>query len=85
MAETKKTMRLLGQDKIVTEVPVVRSTEAWSEYELEDGSVLRYKTVATSIIRIDGEYNPDGTPIYLLMPAPVIYAVSVPDTLRKPS
>lgn len=85
MPETKRTLRLLGQDKEVTEVPVVSANEEWSTYVLEDGTTLKYKTVATSVLRVDGEYNPDGSPVYLVIASAITHATNVSDALRRSS
>lgn len=40
--------------------------EPWTVYKLEDGTVLRIKTILGSVARIVGRYKPDGEPIYAL-------------------
>jgi hypothetical protein len=84
MPEIKKKMSLLGHEADVTEVPVSKSNEPWSEYELEDGSVLKCKNIATSVLRIEGQYNPgNGFPMYLVLFSPNVVVVSAPEDLRK--
>ncbi|MGO8988800.1 MAG: hypothetical protein ACLQGU_08285 [bacterium] len=83
MPEVKKKIKLFGQDKEVTDVPIVKSTEPWSEYELEDGSIVRFKNVATSIVRVENQYGPDGSPMYLVFSSPVNYVYYSPEKLRK--
>jgi hypothetical protein len=84
MPEVKKTIPLLGREVEVADVPISKSTEPWSEYVLEDGSVVRFKSVATSILRVEGQYNPaDGLPVYLVLSSPVVNVVSAPDNLRQ--
>lgn len=39
----------------------------WNEYELEDGSVIRTKTVITKVLRLDGYFDPYGNPIYVVL------------------
>jgi hypothetical protein len=39
--------------------------EEYNSYKLSDGSMIRMKTVVTSIIRTD-EFSPDGDPIYVV-------------------
>jgi hypothetical protein len=84
MPETKKKIRLLGRDVDVTEVPIVKSEEPFCEYELEDGSKIRVKHVVTSFVRIDGEFAPDGRPLYLVFAGPVVTVLSSPDDLIQP-
>jgi hypothetical protein len=39
--------------------------EPWAEYILDDGSLIRFRSVATSFVKTD-EKTPDGRPIYLI-------------------
>lgn len=83
MPEVKKKIPILGVDAEVAEVPITKGSEPWSEYELEDGSIVRFKSVVTSIMRIEGQHNQDGTPIYIILSSPVVNVVSAPERLRK--
>jgi hypothetical protein len=67
-----------------TEVAVKESMERWTEVTLEDGSVLRIKPTVLSAIRIDGQYDPEGNPMYALRAGQMLTVVSAPDTLRRP-
>lgn len=49
-----------------TEVEVVETKEAWSEYRLADGTVLRIKPVLIAITRVEGEEATTGEPVYNL-------------------
>lgn len=84
MAETKKTIRLLGFDVKVHDVPIKSATEHFADYELEDGSKIRVKFVASSFLRVEGEYAPDGKPVYLVFSAPAVNVLSSPDALMRP-
>jgi hypothetical protein len=77
MAEGK-TIKLFGHDIPVTDVPVVDVEERFIQYRLEDGSILKVKNVATSVLRVDNEYLPDGNPVYLVLSSPVVSVVSSP-------
>jgi hypothetical protein len=78
-------MMLLGHETDVTEVDIIEKvTEKMAEYRLEDGSVLRFMALPTSILRLEGQFNEDGTPIYLVMSAPVTRVVSSPQELMRP-
>jgi hypothetical protein len=72
MAEQKRKMAVFGTEMEVVDVPIASSREETSEYELADGSSLRVKNVATSILRIENQFTPDGRPIYLVLGAPVV-------------
>ena len=84
MAERK--LKLTMPDgKVVqgVEVPVAESSEKWSEFTLEDGSVIRAKLSVLSFTRIDGEYDQDGNPVYVTKSSPIQVVVSAPDALRR--
>jgi hypothetical protein len=84
MAETKKKLKLLGLDINVADVPIKSAQESFAEYELEDGSKVRVKFVASSFMRVDGEYAADGKPVYLVFSSPAVNVLSAPDTLIRP-
>ena len=73
MSETKKVIRLFGNDVNVIDVPIKSAlNENFADYELEDGSKIRVKFVANAFLRIEGEYNPDGKPVYLALSTPAV-------------
>src|ERR1700683_5399043 len=73
MPEEKKKLTIFGAEIEVSKVPIRKATEFFNEYELEDGSVLRVKNVATSILRIEGQFNPaSAEPIYLVLTSPAV-------------
>ncbi len=55
--------------------------EEYNSYKLSDGSMIRMKTVVTSIIRTD-EFSPDGEPIYVVNSQNVLVA-DVPQALKR--
>ena len=63
-------------------MPFQTGGENFNEYLVEDGTVIKLKNVVTEILRLDGEYDPEGNPIYLVASANVPY-VSAPDELRQ--
>jgi hypothetical protein len=65
-----------------TDVPLIESVERWTELKLEDGTVLRVKPVITSVIRLDGQYDPQGNPMYAVQGGQTLALASVPDHLR---
>jgi hypothetical protein len=84
MAETKKTLPIFGTNTEVADVPVLKAEENFNYYELEDGTKLKVKNVATSILRMEGQFNPppDGRPIYLVLTSPVVNVESSPLTKK---
>ena len=47
-----------------TEVEVVGAREAWSEYRLADGTVLRIKPVMLAVSRVGDAASGDSSPVY---------------------
>jgi len=80
----KKTMQLLGHEAEVTEVDILEKRDRAAEYTLEDGSIIRFTTVPTTVLRVEGQYNADGTPVYLVVNQGVVTVVSSPAELMKP-
>jgi hypothetical protein len=66
-----------------TEVQALRSNEPWAEFILDDGAVIKVRTLLVSAVRLHGKYDADGNPVYVLKTTPAISVVSVPDKLRK--
>ena len=56
--------------------------EHWNEYLVDDGSVIKVKLVATEVLRVDGEYDQMGNPIYLVQSTNVM-AVDAPENVRR--
>jgi hypothetical protein len=67
------------------EIMVRESTERWSEFTLEDGTVVLAKQALTSCVRLDNQFDEEGKPIYVGRGAPIITIKSVPDALLKKS
>lgn len=67
------------------EVAVRESMERWTEVTLEDGTVLRIKVTVLGAVRIDGEYDPDGNPAYVLRMNPVVTTTNSDPRLRRPA
>lgn len=79
----KTTVRLPdGREVEAVELGFRTGGEHWNEYLLDDGSVVKLKQVMTSVVRVEGEYDPSGAPVYLAQSTNIM-AVSAPDELRK--
>ena len=85
MAERKTTLNLFGQEQAVTEVPIVGAKEIPAEYELEDGSLLRVRYVANAVLRMDGQYDSEGAPVYLIKNGLVTTVLKVGDAVKNPA
>ena len=56
--------------------------EDWNEYKLEDGTVLKFKTVVSSIIRTE-DYDPmTGDPVYHIRSTNILRA-NVAEGLKR--
>jgi len=66
------------------EVGVSDTTERWTDIRLEDGSTLRIKSVIIGAFRLEGQYDQDGNPLYMVK-ANQVMTVSAPEHLRKGS
>ena len=58
------------------------SREDWCEYSLLDGSTIKMKAVVSSIIRLEGEYDTEGNPCYLVKSNNMV-VVKSPEHLKK--
>ena len=84
MADKKTTIQVPGIAGIVDaiEVAVEEATERWTDIRLADGAEIRIKTVVLGVLRLEGQYDAEGAPMYQLK-ASQIMTVSAPDHLRK--
>jgi hypothetical protein len=79
----KKKIRLQdGSFADATIVPFRGDVEHWNEYLLDDGTVVRMKLVVTEVARLDGEYDDEGNPVYVINSSNVTH-VSAPEDLKK--
>jgi hypothetical protein len=66
-----------------TEIEILEANERWSEYRLADGTTLRLRPVMIAVFRADGQYTPDGDPVYN-MKSTLITDVRAPESAAKP-
>jgi len=71
-----------GRTVDATEVTYQPSGEHWNEYLVDDGTVIKMKTVVTEILRVQGEHDQEGNPVYLVKSANIM-AVNAPENLRR--
>jgi len=71
-----------GREIEGTVMPFQTGREDWNEYLVEDGSIVRMKLIVTEITRLDGEYDAEGNPAYIVMSTNVT-AVTSPDEMKK--
>jgi hypothetical protein len=77
----KKKFNLGGREIMGEEVEFEAERENWSTYLLADGTKMRMKAVAATIIRLD-EYLPNGDPMYMVTASNVV-ATDVPEQLKR--
>ena len=63
-------------------VDIVSSKDSWSEFQLDDGTVIRAKAVVLDVKKMTGQFNNDGDPIYELQ-LTMVNQARVPDHLKK--
>jgi hypothetical protein len=85
VAERRTKVTIQGTNQVADgfEVPVEESNERWSEFKLEDGTIFRVKTTLINAVRLEGQYDAQGNPMYVMNMTPIIAPVEIPDHLRK--
>ena len=83
MAARKIKIHFGGQQVDAETVEATQSSERWNEYLLEDGTVLKLKTVLTNVYRVEGQYDAEGNPVYVVQSTNVISAVAPQELRRK--
>lgn len=66
------------------EVHFVAEQEPMAIYRFDDGTVVKAKSVLMHVERIEGAFNPDGTPVYNMVWNQVLTVVSPDEIKRKP-
>ena len=56
--------------------------EKWNTYLLHDGTTLKMKAVLAEVFRIEGQYAPNGDPLYSAN-TQVILNTNAPEALKK--
>ncbi len=77
----KKKYNIGGREMIGEEIEFETERESWNTYLLADGTKVKLKAVAATIIRFD-EYQPNGDPVYLVNASNVV-ATDVPENLKR--
>jgi hypothetical protein len=58
------------------------SAEKWNIYILQDGTTLKLKTILADVLRVEGQYAPNGDPMYTVN-AQIVVSTSAPENLKK--
>lgn len=78
----KRKIRLGDRDVDATVVHFRGDVEHWNEYLLDDQTVIRLKPVVREIVRLDGHYDEEGNPVYVINSTNVTH-VSAPEELKR--
>lgn len=71
-----------GKNYDAVRVEANQSNEHWNQYLLEDGSLLKLKTVVAEIFRVIGQYDNRGNPMYIVRSGNMVSVVA-PEGLMK--
>jgi hypothetical protein len=84
MPPTKRKIRLVqnGPEKDAQLIEIQQADEHWNQYLLSDQTVVKMKLIATEVWRVDGEWDPEGNPIYLIKSSNVV-TVNPTEELRR--
>ncbi len=82
--QQKVKLRYQGKTREGVSVSVEESIEHWTIIKLEDGTTIRMKPVATDVVRLVGEYDNEGQPVYLVKSANIL-TLRIPIALCKDS
>jgi hypothetical protein len=73
-----------GEEVEALPIEINQTSEYWNQYLLDDGTLIKMKLVATKVLRVDGKYDPEGNPLYIIQ-STNITSVNAPDNLKKKS
>ena len=79
----ERTVDFQGRKVQGTEVGFDTIREEWNEYALRDGTSIKVKTVLTNVVRLNGEHDPQGDPVYVIRSNNQVVCVEIPNHLRK--
>jgi len=65
-------------DAVGTCVTPKKIHEPWSEYELEDGTIIRIKQTLMDLACLDEEKTPNGEPVYMFQFQQAMTIISKP-------
>ena len=80
----KVRINYLGEEAEATPVEINQTSENWNQYLLDDGSVLKIKLVATNVLRVEGKFDDEHNPVYLVKSTNIM-SVKSPDNLKRKS
>ena len=82
MAGRRVKINFAGQQVDADLIEVSQAQERWNEYLLDDGTILKIKLVVTNVYRVEGQYDAEGNPLYVVQSTNVVSA-NAPHELRR--
>jgi hypothetical protein len=75
---------MFGYDPTKPTIPrkIVKTKEGWSEFRLDDGSIIKAKAVILDVKRAVGQFNIEGNPVYV-MQMTMVHNLIAPPSLKK--
>ena len=64
-----------------TDLDFTELEEHWNVYQLSDGTKLKVKLIVRGVKRLS-QFEPDGTPVYLINSMNVVRAVDIPESVK---
>ena len=84
MTERKKKVKINDGTLVEgTVVDIVESTERFSVVRLEDGTTLRTKLSVLEAVRIDGQWDKEDNPLYVVKQQNIVAIVESPENLKR--
>jgi len=69
----------------ITDLDFDSPDEEWRDYELEDGTILKVKTVVNKIFRFEDQHTSLGEPVYQISTQNIVRASDIPEeSMGKP-
>jgi hypothetical protein len=79
----KRKVNLGGREFMAEEIEFQsEGAEGWNTYALLDGTKLKVKAVLADVMRLDGQYAPNGDPLYTIN-ASLVVTTNAPDNLKR--
>ena len=73
----------LGRDVTGTRVEIKDSKDLSSRVEFDDGTVMVIKPVVVQAVRVDGQWDNDGNPFYIIKSQIVLAVIEAADEFKK--
>ena len=61
-----------GKEEVGTLVDIIQTKEHFNEVHLSDGGILKAKLVISGVVRIDGQKDDLGCPVYVIQSTNVV-------------